>query len=399
MPETHKIQTKTSIWFPNLALFLISLITAVALSEFAVRVLFPAPAPASVTIHQLSQNPVLIYEPSPGAQSVSADGILHQVNADGFRDRDYSVEKPADTARMVFLGDSVVYGYGVRREDALPKKLEAEFLKHGVKAEVLNLGVSGYDTAQEVEFLKTKGLKYGPETVILGFTLNDMRYASWELETFWSGFTANITGKAGNPFQEVLAWLFSHSRLLKLLDRQFHLQKRATFLQGTPLLNEYVEKKAEANRDEPDSEYAGLEKQIEEKARELGTSAGSLDFDMREIGFRNEQIIYKSQWKACARAFQKLKKLAEENHFQVTVVIFPLISEMQKYPLGPLHEFLKKNFDELGFKTVDLTEPCRKLAVEFGQTAISADSVHLTPLASAKLAEYLREQIAPSPAS
>lgn len=375
----------------NLALFITSLCIVLLASEFLVRLFFPAPARASVTIHRLSKNPILLYEPAPNAKVYSADGILHQANSDGFRDREYTLIKTPGTKRIIFLGDSIVYGYGVERKDAIPEQLERAYNQAGKKVEVLNFGVAGYDTEQEVEFLKTKGLKYKPDTVVLGYTLNDVRYASWELETFWAGFTATAHEPLRSPLKQSLAWLFCNSRLLKLLNKQFHIQKKVKFLQGYPLLNEYVEKKAKLNRDEAGSEYSNLEKKIEDKAKELGTSPGALDFEMKEIGFRNQVDIYKSQWKACAKALEKLKALSVQNNFKVVVVIFPLFTEMDKYPLEPLHEFLKTHFSSLGFQTLDTLEVSKKLFMD--KVKMTPDGVHLTPTAAEKIASSLEADI------
>ena len=39
--------------------------------------------------------------------------------------------------------------------------------------EVLNFGVSGYNTQQEVETLREKGLRYSPDLVVLAVCVND----------------------------------------------------------------------------------------------------------------------------------------------------------------------------------------------------------------------------------
>ncbi|MEA3357480.1 MAG: hypothetical protein U9Q67_03530 [Patescibacteria group bacterium] len=44
---------------------------------------------------------------------------------------------------------------------------------NGVTYEVLNMGISGYNTIQEYLLLKDKGLKFQPDLVLLGFFYND----------------------------------------------------------------------------------------------------------------------------------------------------------------------------------------------------------------------------------
>ena len=67
------------------------------------------------------------------------------INRDGFRDRDFPVERTKGAARIVCVGDSYTYGWGVNLEDSFPKQLERA-LEPGT--EVLNLGVFGYNADQ-----------------------------------------------------------------------------------------------------------------------------------------------------------------------------------------------------------------------------------------------------------
>jgi lysophospholipase L1-like esterase len=63
--------------------------------------------------------------------------------------------------------------YLTRLEDTIPAQLEALLRPAGV--EVLNLGVRGYNTRAEVELLRTRGLAYRPDLVIVLFLRNDHR--------------------------------------------------------------------------------------------------------------------------------------------------------------------------------------------------------------------------------
>ncbi|MBI4844495.1 MAG: SGNH/GDSL hydrolase family protein, partial [Nitrospirae bacterium] len=88
-------------------------------------------------------------------------------NSRGLRSsREISYEKPAGVRRVMLLGDSFLWGYGVNDEDvvseALQKLLGADF-------EIINGAVRGYGTDQELLWLKEEGLKYKPDIVILGF--------------------------------------------------------------------------------------------------------------------------------------------------------------------------------------------------------------------------------------
>ena len=97
------------------------------------------------------------------------------INSDGFRDREYSVEKPEGTCRIIFLGDSALFGSGVDLEDTVPKLLERKLNETlDGKFEVLNFGVSGHNLRDEIALLNRKGLKYRPDLVLLLLSHNDV---------------------------------------------------------------------------------------------------------------------------------------------------------------------------------------------------------------------------------
>jgi hypothetical protein len=129
-----------------------------------------------------SDNPILGYEPMPGARS----GI-YSVNASGFRDHEYAKTKAPGVFRIAMLGDSIVWGHGLELQDTFAKQLERMLNENTNKTfEVLNFGVSGYSTRQEVELYRVKASEYDPDLVIVGYCLNDFMESSVEGSAFKS---------------------------------------------------------------------------------------------------------------------------------------------------------------------------------------------------------------------
>ncbi len=94
-------------------------------------------------------------------------------NSQGFRGkREYSLEKPPNTNRIVVLGDSVTLGHGVEDEETFSAVLEKR-LSQIKPTEVINMGVSGFGTAEELIQLRNVGLKYNPDLAILAYFPND----------------------------------------------------------------------------------------------------------------------------------------------------------------------------------------------------------------------------------
>lgn len=129
---------------------------------------------------QLSANPRLLFEPVPGLSWTGDPGSFHEYegtsNRLGYRDRDHAEAKPPGTLRIAVLGDSIAAGYRIpRTEEAFPALLEVLLRQAGLPVEVLNFGVTGYNTAQEVETLRSRALAFAPDLVLLAYCHNDRR--------------------------------------------------------------------------------------------------------------------------------------------------------------------------------------------------------------------------------
>src|SRR6185295_13051929 len=86
----------------------------------------------------------------------------------GFRGREHAVPKPPGAFRILGLGDSFTFGRHAPDEVYL-ELLEARLRARGFPVDVINAGVPGYDTAQELGQLRKAGLGLGPDLVLLGF--------------------------------------------------------------------------------------------------------------------------------------------------------------------------------------------------------------------------------------
>jgi hypothetical protein len=107
-------------------------------------------------------------------------GSYVRINSDGLRDREHSKVKPADTVRIGVLGDSFTEAMHVPMEQTFWWLLERELQEcnafPGKKIEVIDFGVSGYGTAQELLTLRQKVWDYSPDLVVLAFTTHNDVY-------------------------------------------------------------------------------------------------------------------------------------------------------------------------------------------------------------------------------
>lgn len=84
---------------------------------------------------------------------------------------------PAGARRILLLGDSVVFGYRMPFDETLGARLE-EKLEHrtGSPHQVVNAGVEGYNTQNQLAWLQRFGLALDPDMIVVVFNLNDYDY-------------------------------------------------------------------------------------------------------------------------------------------------------------------------------------------------------------------------------
>ncbi len=109
------------------------------------------------------------------------------INAQGFRGPELSDEKASDRFRVAVLGDSFIEALQVDVQDSfcvqLQNLLNADEQIPDRQYEVINCGVSGYGTAQELQMLRHHVLQLQPDAVLLAvYPENDIRNNVRELE-------------------------------------------------------------------------------------------------------------------------------------------------------------------------------------------------------------------------
>lgn len=95
------------------------------------------------------------------------------INSLGFRGPEISLEPRC--YRVLMVGDSFAFGYGVGDDETLAHFLERELRSHtGKECEVLNLGVPGYGVHQMIRLAENKLKEYRPNMVIMVMIRGDV---------------------------------------------------------------------------------------------------------------------------------------------------------------------------------------------------------------------------------
>ena len=316
-------------WGPRLLLLGTSVVLSLAVAEAILRVFDLGPEISAVHREnfRLSDDPVLRYELVPG----SADGPL-ALNADGMRDRDRVVPKPLDGFRIAAVGDSICYGFGCAREDGFPLQLE-EALNRSFGGdersfEVLNFGVTGYNITQTVEAVRRKVLPYHPDLILYQYCLNDPEDSSFELESLLAQLDP-----AERSYLDRRRHLLDRSQLWRLLV--FALQSAGDNGQGR-------------EAPEQDRQWAAMRqgRHVEYFASIHAPGPG---------------------WDRLTRGLDDLATVSRLEEVPVLVVLFPLMFDLEDYPLQAVHDRVTEAAAGRGLGVLDLTPAFRSLFVSVGR--------------------------------
>jgi lysophospholipase L1-like esterase len=170
------------------ALLLTTLVLSVLVVEFVLRVYASTASTALAEALRRDPYAVLVephgtvgYRPRPGRVVRYENGTQATVNAMGFRGPEVA-RKPAGTFRVVLLGGSTTFGWGVDDDgtvDAWMRRILAKRIPER-DVEVVNLGFDGYDSYQLLERLRSDGLELEPDALIVHSGVNDVRNAWFE---------------------------------------------------------------------------------------------------------------------------------------------------------------------------------------------------------------------------
>ncbi len=137
--------------------------------------------------------------------------VLHVHNREGMRIVGDFPPKRAGTFRIIVLGDSLTYGYGIAEADTYPRVLE-KLLGDTFRVEVLNLGVSPAQSEKIYRILQRKLPGLRPDLVVYGVCLNDF------LPPGVDQYESNRAYQVPLPFKD---HFIARTLTGKLLDKQY----------------------------------------------------------------------------------------------------------------------------------------------------------------------------------
>ncbi len=160
---------KVKKYLQNIAILMITTFLCSVIFEIILQVTFPESCKQDDAVYEHS------YTPNCHSRFTTFEWDTDvKINAEGFRD-DELLPKEQFDLRILMLGDSMTWGYGVEKEETFSEVLQQKLKAKGVNADVINAGATSYSPTLEYLLLKNKGLSYQPDVVILNMDMSDIQ--------------------------------------------------------------------------------------------------------------------------------------------------------------------------------------------------------------------------------
>lgn len=276
-----------------------------------------------------------------------------KTNEYGHHDYSFPLKKSKNELRILNLGDSITMGHGVTRDETYSKYIEeilSSLIKRFDKVEVINAGVQGYSTFQELEVLK-RSLVFEPDIVTVGFCFNDVTEPFAVNKDFGgTGLDYHRVTQAPNKF---LSFLLNETGFGRLIQ-------------------EVRTKTLDANQ---------------EKLNEV--------FDVKKMLENEKDPKYQQQWQFTLNELEKIYLICKEEKFEVLLLIFPFTFQLQNEKYRWAQEKVVSHAMRNGIEFIDFIQILNDtLQMEPSRLKeLYLDEDHFTPLGHKFIAQEISHRI------
>ncbi len=248
-----KIQKKKTNLKIRLLIILFSVLLSLCALEILVRIIH-MPGMTIVPQHFYSKDDVLGYKLSENFKGVTQTREFKtdiDISSEGFRDYEHTKQNINGTYRILGLGDSFTFGFGVPFEETYLRILEKKLNQSSSdkqQYEIIKTGIPGYCLLQEFLLLKEKGADYKPDLVLIGFDINDHVDSIEPFDTVCNGFLIKRDSLQSLFLEERISIyknfqsIYLIAKALKIIKNKISKNREARILYNEQLRNEYKQK-------------------------------------------------------------------------------------------------------------------------------------------------------------
>ncbi len=289
-----------------------------------------------------------VYDGNPRAYFGPLNEVNHTINGLGFRAPNKLPKHTERTLRIAFLGDSFTFGEGVHDADTFAMQTQALLQKQfpNVVVQSLNLGVGGYNTFQEAELLRLIAIRMEPDIVVVGYTANDVQPALFAFDKTKKRFVRRPTplDRLGQTSRQ-RGFFYDNFRIVRL---------------ARDVMNKRSSSKATV--------------------------------DIYRAMYREES----PEWQRTRKALGDIAGICRDNGIPCYAVLFPLLVNLDNYPLEREHQKVKEVVEEHGYEVIDLLPELGKLGVPHQDLWVHPTDQHPNEIVHRRVAELLARHITES---
>ncbi len=262
------------------------------------------------------------------------------INSNSTRGPEFSVKKPAGTIRILSLGDSRTFGWGLTDEETYSRRLQnllQEYVGNGRKVEVINAGVNAWSYPQILVYLREYGLRYQPDYVILAEA------------NYWTQFSEKSSPEFVRAFMRRV-WL-------------------KNFLRRFAIYHYFVEVKQRAAYEKQRAKFIPVDPQN--------------DTLFKEQQQADPEALFRS-------SVEGICALAQSNHAKPVLLFLPTLDNLTATNRVSVLEVKRAAGEKYGVPLIDVTPNLRARGKEL---YLDADSVHYNAQGNAIVAEQIFEAL------
>ena len=306
----------------------------------------------NATLYRASENEALVYEPTP-SRHVEMEYGQAAFERHGIRaEHDVSDAVDAARRRVAFVGDSIVWSEYMATSDALPQRTEEAL--GSARFEVLNFGVSGYDTGQEALWYAQAVSPMHPSIVVVVFCMNDLFIMSGPFERHAVG-----AQRARKDAQDLFFERVAPVRRETIDAVAEQAEREATFRLLARAQGQWVRFRFESNYTDEylvAFEEAPMRVHVEEGIAQLGARI-------------------------------------QADGARAILVVSPILERWEDYRWSALHAWVDGEATRAGFEVIEPLDAWREEGVDPEELRMGRDNLHYGRRGNRRLAQVIADHI------
>ena len=219
--------------------------------------------------------------------STSSAMVTFPISTDsnGLRAPLHEMEKPDGTLRILTMGCSTTFGWGVADDESYPAQLETIIHEHGrTDVEIINGGQPGYTSFQGLWLWDEILQYYHPDIVLLGFVVQDARRAAYT-DKSQAILEGDVDFLKRNMLYKSKVYLAMRSMLGKVQVRVKECDPEDPSLDAQDLADQKCDYRV------PFSDYADNLRSLVEKVEDAGATPIIFGYPLEVGGYTSEHRL------------------------------------------------------------------------------------------------------------